>query len=89
MPALEADHAAKVVVVTVAQDQCIETCGIDVKNCHVVQQHFRRVAEIDQDMTGLITTLGFGAHGEPPFTVKRGAWRAVGRKVAAGVPLNS
>jgi hypothetical protein len=36
-----------VVVVTMAQDQRIETGRVDVKNPHVVQQHFRRVAKID------------------------------------------
>jgi hypothetical protein len=46
MSALEADHAAKVVVVTVAQDQCIETCRVDLKNRHVVQQHFVAAAII-------------------------------------------
>src|SRR5262245_24689779 len=40
-------------------------------------------------MTGLVTALGFGVHGEPPLAVKRAAWRPLGRKIAAGAPLNS
>src|SRR5262249_25139642 len=85
----KSDHAAQVVVVTVAQDQCIETCRVDLKNRQVVTQHFGRVAEIDQNMTVLVPASGFGVHGETPLAVKRAAWRPLGRKIAAGVAFNS
>ena len=78
----EADHAAEMVVMAVAQHHGVEQRRIDLEDRHVVEQRFRRIAEVDEQMAGLVAALGLRIHGEAPFAVEHRARRRVGMGVA-------
>ncbi len=79
----EADHAAEMIVMTVAQHQRVEGRRIDLEDRQIVEQNFRRVAEVDQHVALLSPGEGLRVHGETPFAVENGARRLVRRRVAA------
>src|SRR5262249_35330623 len=72
----KSDHPAEMIVVAVAQHERIEIGGIYFENGHVVDQSFRRVTKIDQNVAHLVAALRFRMHRESPLAVQRGArWR--------------
>src|SRR6516165_8102909 len=72
----KSDHTAEMIVVAVAQHQRIEIPGIYFENRHVVDERFRRVTKIDQNVAYLVAALRFRMHRESPLAVQRGArWR--------------
>ena len=79
----KADHAAEMVVMAVAEHDRVILRGIDVEDVHIVEQDFRRVAEIDHDAAGLRPGLRFRLHGKAPFAVEDRARRLVRLGIAA------
>ena len=84
----KADHAAEMVVMAVAQHHRVEQGRVDLEDRHVVEQHLRRIAEIDQHVARLARGLRFRMHGETPFAVERRARRRIRRGIAAGAALD-
>jgi len=82
------DHPAEMIVMTVAQDERIEGRWVDLENGHVVEERFRRVAEIDQDSAHLVATPRLRVHREPPFAIQSGVRRRIRGRVAACSSLN-
>src|SRR5215471_18424076 len=52
----EAHQPAEMVVMTVAQHQCIEAGGVDLQDRHVVEERLRLIAKIDQNVPHLAST---------------------------------
>src|SRR5208282_6778957 len=48
----ETDQAAEMVVVPVAEDQCVQCGGVNTENLSVVGQRLRRVTEVHQRLPG-------------------------------------
>src|SRR5215471_18026527 len=46
----EAHQPAEMIVMAVAQHQCIEAGGVDLQHRHVVEERLRLIAEIDQNV---------------------------------------
>ena len=75
-------HPAEVVVVPVRQHQRVERPRVDAHQVEVVVQRRRRVAEVDENATGLVAALGRHVQGQPPLVLQRPwylrrGWRAV------------
>ena len=79
----EAEHAAEMVVMAVAEHHGVEGRRIDLEDRQVVEQDFRRVAEIDQHIALLGAARRLHVHREAPFAVEHRARRLVGHGVAA------
>src|SRR5438128_6135030 len=50
------------IVVAMAQDECIDRGRVDPQQLNVVVERFRCEAEIHQNMTPVVSALGFGMH---------------------------
>ena len=66
----EADQAAVVVDVPVADDQRLDLARIDLQQAHVVDDRRRRVAEVQQDRALVLVALRFEVERQTPFVVQ-------------------
>ena len=58
----EADQPAKMIVMAMAQHQCVEASGIDLEHGHVVEERLRLIAEVDQNVPHLVAAPGLRVH---------------------------
>ena len=79
----KADHAAEMIVMAMAEHQRVEGRRVDVEDAHIVEQHLRRIAEIDHDVALDTAGKGLRMHRQAPFAVENAARRFVGKSVAA------
>src|SRR6185312_11823893 len=84
----KANHAAEMVVMTVTENERVKRRRIDLQDRHIVEQNFRRIAEIYKHVALLAAAMRLRVHGEAPLAVERGARRGVRRGVAANAPLD-
>src|SRR6185437_12088036 len=80
--AQEAGHAAKVIIVTVAEHEGVERARVDPQEIGVVDQSLGREAEIDENLARLGAAPGFDVHRKAELADQRLA----GGLVAADAP---
>src|SRR5258706_9909407 len=55
------------IVVAMAQHQCIEASGIDFQHRHIVEERLRLIAEVDQNVPHLVAAPGLRVHRQSPL----------------------
>src|SRR5215468_7460262 len=70
----EPNHTAKMIVMSVAQDHCVERGWIDPDDCHVIVEDLGRESEVDQHVTLLAIGEGLRVQREAPFGVQDVSW---------------
>src|SRR5262249_68823 len=78
----KSDHPTEMIVVAVAQHERIEIRGIYLENGHIVDDRFRRVTKIDQNVAHLVAALRFRMHRESPLAVQAVRGGASGVRLA-------
>src|SRR5690242_2462623 len=73
----EPDHAAEMIVVSMAEDHRIECGRLDPDDRHVVVEDLGREAEIDQDVALLAAAERLGVKRQPPLGVQNAPRRTV------------
>ena len=83
----KADHAAKVVVVPVTQNQRVERGRIDADHRNVVVENLGCKSKVDKDIAFLAAAEGLRVNGETPLGIQKVPWRPV-RVAMPNAPLN-
>ena len=84
----EADQPTEMIVMAMAQHQCIEASGVDFQHRHIVEEGLRLIAEVDLNVPHLVAAPGFRVHRQSPLSDQVHARRCVRAQIAARPPLD-
>jgi hypothetical protein len=84
----EADQPTEMIVVAMAQHQCIEAGGVDFQHRHIVEERLRLIAEVDQNVPHLVAEPRLRVHRQSPLGDQVNARRCVRAQIAARPPLD-